>query len=54
MNGVLVLGGPTASGKTGLAIALAERYGAEIVNADSRQIYRGMPIGTAAPSAAWS
>jgi tRNA dimethylallyltransferase len=52
VDGVLVLGGPTASGKTGLAIALAERYGAEIVNADSRQIYRGMPIGTAAPSTA--
>ncbi len=50
-SGVLVLGGPTASGKTELAIALARRYGAEIVGADSRQIYRDMPIGTAAPSA---
>ena len=49
--GVLVLAGPTASGKTDLAIALARRFDAEIVNADSRQIYRGMPIGTAAPSA---
>ncbi|MEO6991266.1 MAG: tRNA (adenosine(37)-N6)-dimethylallyltransferase MiaA [Candidatus Baltobacteraceae bacterium] len=49
--GVLVLGGPTASGKTELAVALAERFGAEIVGADSRQIYRDMPIGTAAPSA---
>jgi tRNA dimethylallyltransferase len=48
---VLVLAGPTASGKTELALELAERYGAEIVSADSRQIYRGMPIGTAAPSA---
>jgi len=48
---VLVLAGPTASGKTELALELAERYGAEIVGADSRQIYRGMPIGTAAPSA---
>ena len=47
---MLVLSGPTASGKTKLAIALARRYGAEIVSADSRQIYRGMPIGTAAPS----
>jgi tRNA dimethylallyltransferase len=49
--GVLVLGGPTASGKTSFAIALALRYGAEIVGADSRQIYRDMPVGTAAPTA---
>jgi len=49
-SGVLVIAGPTASGKTDLAIDLARRFGAEIVNADSRQIYRGMPIGTAAPS----
>ncbi len=48
--GVLVLAGPTASGKTDLAIALARRFDAEIVGADSRQIYRGMPIGTAAPT----
>lgn len=47
--GVLVLTGPTASGKTDLAIELARRFDAEIVNADSRQIYRGMPVGTAAP-----
>jgi tRNA dimethylallyltransferase len=51
-DGVLILAGPTASGKTELAIALAERFGAEIVGADSRQIYRDMPIGTAAPTAA--
>jgi tRNA dimethylallyltransferase len=50
--GVLILAGPTASGKTELAVALAERFDAEIVGADSRQIYRGMPIGTAAPTAA--
>ncbi|HEY0798906.1 MAG TPA: tRNA (adenosine(37)-N6)-dimethylallyltransferase MiaA [Candidatus Baltobacteraceae bacterium] len=49
---VLVLAGPTACGKTDLAIALARRVGAEIVGADSRQIYRGMPIGTAAPTQA--
>ena len=48
--GVLILTGPTASGKSALAMALAERFGAEIVGADSRQIYRGMPVGTAAPS----
>ena len=49
-RGVLIIAGPTGSGKTELAIELAERAGAEIVGADSRQIYRGMPIGTAAPS----
>jgi tRNA dimethylallyltransferase len=49
-SGVLVLAGPTASGKTQLAIELARMFDAEIVNADSRQIYRGMPIGTAAPT----
>jgi tRNA dimethylallyltransferase len=47
---VLILGGPTASGKTELAIELARQFDAEIVGADSRQIYRGMPIGTAMPS----
>jgi len=49
-SGVLVIAGPTASGKTELAIALAQKYDAEIVSADSRQIYRDMPIGTAAPT----
>jgi tRNA dimethylallyltransferase len=49
--GVLILTGQTASGKSALALELAERFGAEIVGADSRQIYRGMPIGTAAPGA---
>jgi len=47
---VLILAGATASGKTDLAVSLAQRFDAEIVGADSRQIYRGMPIGTAAPS----
>ena len=46
-----VLCGPTAAGKSALALALAERHGLEIVNADSRQIYRGFDIGTAKPSA---
>lgn len=49
-SGVLILAGPTASGKTDLAIALATDLNGEIVGADSRQIYRGMPVGTAAPS----
>ncbi|MFA5938654.1 MAG: tRNA (adenosine(37)-N6)-dimethylallyltransferase MiaA [Sinimarinibacterium sp.] len=47
---VILLMGPTASGKTGLALALAERLAAEIVSVDSAQIYRGMDIGTAKPA----
>lgn len=47
---LLVLAGPTATGKTGLAIALAQHLGGEIVSADSRQIYRNMDIGTAKPT----
>lgn len=46
----IVVCGPTASGKTSLAIALAERYSGEIVSADSMQIYRYMNIGTAKPT----
>jgi len=49
-SSVLLLGGATASGKSEVAIALARRFDAEIVGADSRQIYRDMPIGTAAPN----
>lgn len=49
---VLILAGATASGKTELALDLAQRFNAEIVGADSRQIYCGMPIGTAAPTPA--
>ena len=45
----VVVCGPTASGKTALAIALAQRLNGEIVSADSMQIYRGMDIGTAKP-----
>jgi tRNA dimethylallyltransferase len=47
-----VIAGPTASGKSGLAIALAEQRGGVIVNADSAQVYRDLPVLTAAPSAA--
>jgi tRNA dimethylallyltransferase len=46
MNKLLVICGPTAVGKTGLAISLAKKFGGEIVSADSRQVYRGMDIGT--------
>jgi len=48
----LVIAGPTASGKSALSLDVAERFGGEIVNADSRQIFRYMDIGTAKPSAA--
>ncbi len=47
---IVAVVGPTASGKTALAIALAEKFGGEIVSADSRQVYRGMNIGTAKPT----
>lgn len=47
---LIVITGPTAVGKTAYAIELAQRIGGEIVSADSRQIYRGMDIGTAKPS----
>ncbi len=47
---LLAIVGPTASGKTALSITLARAHGGEIVSADSRQIYRGMDIGTAKPS----
>lgn len=49
---LVVLVGPTASGKTALALHLGARYGGEIVNCDSLQLYRGMDIGTAKPTAA--
>jgi tRNA dimethylallyltransferase len=44
---LVVLLGPTASGKSGLGITLAQRFNAEIISADSRQVYRGLDIGTA-------
>ena len=44
--------GPTAVGKTTLAVELAQHFGGEIINADSRQVYRGMTIGTAKPTEA--
>lgn len=50
-NKIACVVGPTACGKTTLGILLAQRFGGEIVSADSMQIYRGMAIGTAAPTA---
>jgi len=46
---LIIVTGPTGSGKTELAIKLAKKFNGEIIGADSRQIYRGMKIGTAAP-----
>ena len=51
MGVVVSIVGPTASGKTELAVALAQHLQTEIVNADARQVYQGMAIGTAHPSA---
>lgn len=52
MHSIIVITGPTASGKSALALQIAEKLGSEIISADSRQIYRGLPIVTAAPTAA--
>src|SRR4051812_10137586 len=48
---LLAIVGPTASGKSALAMELARKTGAQILSADSMQVYRGMDIGTAKPSA---
>ena len=47
---IIVVLGPTASGKSALAVEIAKKFGGEIISADSRQIYRGMNIGTAKPT----
>lgn len=49
-NAVVVIVGPTASGKSGLAMELAVKYDGTIINADAMQIYRGVPVITAAPT----
>ena len=48
---MVAIGGPTATVKTALSVALAKEFGGEVVNADSMQIYRGLDIGTAKPTA---
>lgn len=48
---VVAIGGPTATGKTALSLALAQRFGGEIINADSMQVYRQLSVGTAKPTA---
>ena len=50
MNKAIVLTGPTAVGKTELAIDIARKFGGEILNCDSMQIYKYMDIGSAKPS----
>ena len=50
MNNIICIAGPTASGKTALAVELAKRFNGEVVSCDSMQIYRRMDIGTAKPS----
>lgn len=50
-NRLIVITGPTASGKTAMAIKLARELGTEIISADSRQLFREIPTGTAQPSA---
>jgi len=49
MNTLILITGPTASGKTDISVELALRYGCDIISADSRQFYKGLSIGTAAP-----
>ena len=51
MNTLIVITGPTAVGKTALTIEIAKHYGIPIINADSRQIYQELKIGTASPTA---
>ena len=51
MNTLVVITGPTGVGKTDTAISIAQALSAEIISADSRQLYRDIPIGTAAPTA---
>jgi tRNA dimethylallyltransferase len=53
-HNLLVILGPTASGKTGLAVGLAREFGGEIISADSRQVYRGMDSGTGKDLAEYS
>ena len=48
---IVVIGGPTATGKTALSVRIARELGGEVINADSTQVYRGMDIGTAKPTA---
>ena len=50
MNNIICIAGPTASGKTALAVELAKALNGEVVSCDSMQIYRRLSIGTAKPT----
>ena len=50
MNPIICIPGPTASGKTALAVEIAKEYNGEVISCDSMQVYRRMAIGTAKPS----
>lgn len=52
MNSLVILLGPTGVGKTELSLRIAEYFGSPIISSDSRQLYKDLPIGTAAPTAA--
>lgn len=52
MNSLIILLGPTGVGKTELSLRVAEHFGSPIISSDSRQLYKDLPIGTAAPTAA--
>ncbi len=49
-KGILVVTGPTATGKTALGVAMARALGGEVISADAMQLYRGTVVGTAAPT----
>ncbi|MDD4476687.1 MAG: isopentenyl transferase family protein, partial [Patescibacteria group bacterium] len=51
---IIVILGPTAAGKTDIALELAKKFNGEIISADSRQIYKEMSIGTAKPVGLWA
>ncbi|MDP2933974.1 MAG: isopentenyl transferase family protein, partial [bacterium] len=51
---IIAIVGPTATGKTDLALMLAKKFNGEIISADSRTIYRGLNIGTAKPTGRWT
>lgn len=53
MQKIIVIVGPTASGKSALAVRLAKKFNGEIISADSRQVYRGLDIGTGKVPGAW-
>ncbi|MBU0646311.1 tRNA (adenosine(37)-N6)-dimethylallyltransferase MiaA [Patescibacteria group bacterium] len=51
---IIAIVGPTAAGKTGLGIAIAKKFGGEVISVDSRQIYKGMDVGTAKVEGEWN